>query len=178
MRIGTDGASTFINLPPRFAGSNAGPGVATDGGGNVWVTSLMSESNSLIRFARGSSTPEAVQVLPRPECNGLSCVGFDASNAVRHMIHMAFSSSGGRSSAANVMYVLTSSLLDSNADEAVFVIEFEDDWYTRKPDGEVGEQNIWLPEDHSAAHRLQVVRPAAGHRAVDTFSFNDSANPM
>ena len=53
--------------------------------------------------------------------------------------------------------LLTSSLLDQTANEAVFAAEVHDDWHPLKDDGSVGHMAIVLPDAHAGAYRLQVV---------------------
>ena len=143
-------------MPQPLVGLGTGPGIVADPAGNVWLCVLASLDNSVVRFASGSSKPELISVLSELGCQGIGCAGWQIDHAERHIIHMAFSQSGGRSRTAKVLYLLASSLLAGNADEAIIVVELEDDWRTSRPGGEVGLQTIWLPEDHSAAHRLQV----------------------
>ena len=160
MRVSVDRIPQQIPLPRGFAEHGNGPGIAADPNGNIWLTALRSMDGSLVRFASGSTDPELITVLPSTRCQGISCVGWQPAQSERQIIHLTFSAAGGVSRRANVLYVLTSSLLAGNADEAIYAIELADDWRTLRPSGEVGVQTIWLPEDHSAAHRLQVVAPA------------------
>lgn len=162
-------------MPQPLIGLGTGPGIVADPAGNVWLCVLASLENSVVRFASGSSKPELISVLSELGCQGIGCAGWQIDHAERHIIHMAFSQSGGRSRTAKVLYLLASSLLAGNADEAIIVFELEDDWRTSRPGGEVGLQTIWLPEDHSAAHRLQVVAPAATHH--DHGHFFDIQSP-
>merc|ERR1719240_1987021 len=82
---------------------------------------------------------------------------------------MTFSTRGGRNHDANVIYILTSSLIFAGADEFVFATELEDDWLTPAY-GKVGHVAIPLPSDHAAAHRIQAISPK---NPEDTYAYEE-----
>jgi len=145
------GEATNISLPSVLDESDGtvwdfskgnGPGVVSGPDGSVWLSNLGARRPWLVRFLPNSVEPLVVK---------LSGPGDD-----RRIIHMAFSTKGGKSRSRNVLYALTSALLVPKADEAVMVQEFDANWTNPISDGEVGQNEIKLSTDHSAAHRIVV----------------------
>ena len=166
LHVTPDGVASQVSLPQIVMDVNAhevwsfengnGPGVSTAPDGSVWLANLGSSKPWLVRFKPGSTDPLIFKDL-------LSGGSKEFTDVNLRTIHIAFSTKGGASGKANVMYVLTSSLLDPHGTEAVIVQEFDKHW--NEPitkGGEVNYQKIVLPSTNSAAHRLAVaenIRP-------------------
>lgn len=165
LHVTTDGVATQVSLPSlsapdmpewTFASGN-GPGIVTDPAGNVWLCNLVPGQPWMVRFAKGSPDPLIFKDL-----------GTGQGDGSRHIIHMAFSSKGGASGTANVLYALTSALLAPGATESVIMLEMDENWESAKFDGEVGRQEIVLPTRNSAAHRIAVVDSVSPHSLLVT----------
>jgi hypothetical protein len=166
LHVTADGVAEQIALPnlggsaevPEWSFANGnGPGIVTDPLGNVWLCNLVPGQPWMVRFASGSSDPLIFKDL-----------GSGQDDGSRHVIHMAFSSKGGPSGTANVLYALTSALLDHGATESVIMLEMDERWENARLDGEVGRQEIVLPTRNSAAHRVAVVDTVSPHSVVVT----------
>ena len=146
-----DSAGVERQVPVSHYGWKAsGPGVVTAPDGSVWVCSLTREDGMLLRFRPNTIVPEP----------------FSHISGRHRTIHLAFDDALLNGTAVNVMYVLTSSLLLQNtepAEEEVVAFAFDSRWEL------VSDEPVWsvtLPVQHSATHRIAVLKPAGGPRSL------------
>jgi hypothetical protein len=117
------GTGTITQIPVSEWYQASGPGVESAPDGSVWVCSLTNDDGVLLRFARGSVTPEPFMKFHHH---------LIATQQKRRIIHLAFSKVGLNSSRpVNTMYILTSSLLlpgEESMPEEVIAYEFSTGW--------------------------------------------------
>lgn len=141
----------FYLLTSQEEGFVTGPGIASSPDGTVWCA-LLSSASSLMQFK-----PPKFIVANDP---GLSMYDFGKPSwtVALNTIHMDFASFESPSQGQmNLLFTLSSSLLDHTALDALIVLRFDP-----KKDGGwtsvTGRRVVPLPTQDSMIHRVHVVR--------------------
>lgn len=149
LRVDRVGKATQVPVGLWFQAS--GPGTVAAPDGSVWVCSLTRDDGLLLRFRPGTVVPEPFEQLA-------------SLGGKRRTIHMVFATERLDGTKANMMYVLTSSLLlpkTTPATEEVVGYELDEEWNDVAAEtGGAPVLHVTLPVQHSAAHRIALAEPA------------------
>ena len=149
LRIDPAGGETQVPVGLWFQAS--GPGTVAAPDGSVWVCSLTRDDGLLLRFRPGTVVPEPFEQLTH------------LGGGKRRTIHVAFATERLDGTKANMIYVLTSSLLipkTTPAIEEVIGYELDDEWNDVAAEtGGAPVLHVTLPVQHSATHRIALAEP-------------------
>ena len=141
----------LLTYSSQEEGFVTGPGIASSPDGTVWCA-LLSSASSLVQFK-----PDEFKT---PNDPGLSMYDFGKPSwtVALNTIHMDFASFESPSQGQmNLLFTLSSSLLDHTALDALIVLRFDP-----KKDGGwtsvTGRRVVPLPTQDSMIHRVHVVR--------------------